>query len=94
MYCRKEGYFKQFYLENHSRILERQNAYYHSNKEARKRRFELLEFLEPEEFEAKKEAYRAYQAEYRRKNRDTIRAKQKAKREERKGQKEAEKGNS
>ena len=54
-------YHANHYKANRERILKRQTEYYHRTKSEAKRRMELLELFEPEEFEQKREKYLAYQ---------------------------------
>ena len=64
----RKQFFRKRYQENRDRLLGYQNDYH----KRMKRHDELLEFLDPESFTLKREAYLAYQAAYRAKNQPRI----------------------
>ncbi len=63
---------QKYYLENREKRLAYQKAYYERHKALRPRRKELEEFLEPEEYEARKQARSAYNRDYYLNNRARI----------------------
>ena len=67
-YYRSSEYYRKRYLDNKEYNMARQNDYH----KRMKRHDELLEFLDPESFTLKREAYLAYQAAYRAKNQPRI----------------------
>lgn len=65
----RKKYFRDYYQRNRDTKLRYQNAYYRKTKEFAKESIELLKLLEPEIYQKKVDAYKAYQKAYRDKNR-------------------------
>ena len=65
----RKKYFRDYYQRTRDTKLRYQNEYYRKTKEFAKENMELLKLLEPEEYQKKVEAYKAYQKAYRDKNR-------------------------